>query len=79
MTIDAAHFRDKVRLCLRLAEALPWTVLRATNCYCWLKTFNCEKEKLKAELRAQIKLSPADKGRMDLFCKKRQGSEATPV
>jgi hypothetical protein len=24
MSIDAAYFRDKVRVCLRLAEGLPW-------------------------------------------------------
>jgi hypothetical protein len=24
VTIDAAYFREKVRVCLRLARALPW-------------------------------------------------------
>jgi hypothetical protein len=24
VTIDAAYFREKVRICLRLAEGLPW-------------------------------------------------------
>jgi len=23
-TVDAAYFREKVRICLRLAEGLPW-------------------------------------------------------
>jgi hypothetical protein len=24
LTLDAAYFREKVRICLRLAEGLPW-------------------------------------------------------
>jgi hypothetical protein len=45
ITIDAAYFREKVRVCLQLARALPWDNLMRYQFLLMAEDFRrCEKE-----------------------------------